>query len=148
MEQPRGGVDQRGYGGLVARHPAVDDDIQGRVAFDLDRVVRVRGIEIHPQIQRQADPAVHRGLGVLVEAASLAFLHRKMLRADVMVGHDGVTRFDDVLHRPAQAMGDEREGFLQARVAGFALLEQVAGIPPVAGRCRSFSAAARAGWTR
>ena len=123
IEQAIGGVDQRGDRGLIPSDASVDDYIQGWIAFNLNSVVRVRGIEIHLQIQSQANLSVYGGLGVLMEAASLAFLDLQILRADSVIGYDGVAGFDDVLRCPAQAVREEGEGFLQPGVAGFALLE-------------------------
>src|SRR4029077_19197535 len=95
-------------------------------ALDLDRVVRVLGIQVHLEVERQADFAVDPCFGPLMERAGLAAFYLEELSPDAVVGHDRLTRFDDGLRLPAEAVGDEGERFLQARVAGLAALEQAA----------------------
>ena len=54
--QPRRRIEQSSYCGFVSSDSTLDQEIERRVAFDLDRIVRVRGAQIHLQIETQANP--------------------------------------------------------------------------------------------
>jgi hypothetical protein len=63
---------------------------------------------------------------MLVQSTGLAFANRDMLSLDVMVSNHGVPRLSNRLRFPAQAVRQQRRGFLQPRVTRLARAEQAA----------------------
>ncbi len=48
---------------MIARDATVDDGIDGWFAFDLHSVVGILGVEIHFEVEGEADFSVHLRLG-------------------------------------------------------------------------------------
>jgi hypothetical protein len=92
----------------------------------LDCVVRVRSVEVHFQIQCEADLAVAFGDRALMQATGLAALNLEKRGANVMVGNDGVAGLDKACHLPSEAVSQKGQGFLQAGMTGLASAKETA----------------------
>src|SRR6266850_4953399 len=124
LQQSWRAVDERRHRRMIAGNTSIYQDIHRRLAFNLNCIMRLRRVQIHLQIERQANFPVHFRLCPLMKPAGLALFRLQILCLNIPLRNYRISGFDDPSGFPPKAMGDQRKRFFQTGMSSFARFEQ------------------------